>query len=122
MQQAGLSTTNPNAIKDAYYDLIFNLEARYHGLKTIAKDQSGGNPTLFENIFKRLIEITKGRPVNVVYLDKDILSVLMSDKKFYQIYKVASKYNIAFRELRGDNFGINRNNDLVLIDISIMDY
>ena len=119
MVEEGLNVTDPKQIKDAYYDFIFNLEARKEKLQTVARARAEGNPAIFDRIFRNLIKLIKGRSVNVLYGDHDVLNVIKNDKKFYHIYKAATDFGIAFRELRGDNFGVNREGNLVMIDLSV---
>ena len=121
MTQSGIDPTNPEMIKQSYYDLIFNLEARKHGLKTVAKDQTKDRLS-FQKAFKRMVELVKGQKVNILFEDADILKMITRDRKFFDIYKAASEFGIAFKELRGDNLGIDTDGNLVIIDLSIMEY
>ena len=93
-------------IKQKWYDVIFSMDAHKMGVLKY--------PT---NILKTVFK----REFGEKFTPKDFEYLITNDPKFREIAMAAENIGMAYRELRGDNLGITKSGNLVLIDASALD-
>lgn len=106
-QDINFSEDNLNEqIKQKWYDIIFSMDANKMGVLQYPVD-------VLKTVFKRAFG-EKFTPEDFEYL-------ATNDPKFREITIAAESIGMAYRELRGDNLGVTKSNNLVIIDASTVD-
>ena len=105
-QNIDFSESLNEQIKQKWYDIIFSMDANKMGVLQY--------PT---NVLKTVFK----RDFGEKFSPKDFEYLATNDPKFREITIAAESIGMAYRELRGDNLGVTKSGNLVIIDASTVD-